>query len=267
MKPTVPRHARLRIMSDLADIEKREDVSVLFAVESGSRAWGFPSPDSDYDARFVYVRPVDWYLKLTRGRDVIERPIDGLFDTNGWDLSKALSLLLKPNPVLLEWLASPIRYKWTDIVCEQLRDFASRTAYAEACVHHYAGVAQGQWAQYIDGRDVVSLKRYFYVVRPALCLRWVREDRAGAPPMNIYDLMASVELPDGFAAEIVALLERKAKASELGEGRRIADLDSFIADQLEWAKTFRGARARPASDMRAEADELFVSIVRGAAGG
>jgi len=108
MSAIIPPAARMRILADLGRIEREEGVRILFAVESGSRAWGFPSPDSDYDARFVYARPADWYLSLAPGRDVVELPIDGDYDTNGWDIRKALNLLLKPNPVLLEWLSSPI---------------------------------------------------------------------------------------------------------------------------------------------------------------
>ena len=98
------------ILVELKTLEAKECVQILFAIESGSRAWGFPSPDSDYDVRFVYARPADWYLSITPGRDVIELPIEELLDINGWDIRKALGLLLKPNPVLLEWLSSPLRY-------------------------------------------------------------------------------------------------------------------------------------------------------------
>ena len=114
------RRSRKQILEKLRLIEQEHDVQILFAVESGSRAWGFPSPDSDYDARFVYARSVDWYLSIDPGRDVIELPIEGDLDINGWDIQKALGLLLKPNPVLLEWLSSPVRYHWNGKVCDQL---------------------------------------------------------------------------------------------------------------------------------------------------
>ena len=128
MTPAVPDEARARVMADLCRIEREESVRILFAVESVSRAWGFPSPDSDYDARFVYVREPDWYLSLESGRNVIELPIQDDFDVNGWDIRKALLLIMKPNPVLIEWLSSPIRYRWNDILCGRLRAFAERTA-------------------------------------------------------------------------------------------------------------------------------------------
>jgi predicted nucleotidyltransferase len=186
----IPSDALARIQADLDRIERDERVRILFAVESGSRAWGFPSPDSDFDARFVYVREPDWYVSITPGRDVIELPIDGDFDVNGWDIRKALFLLLKPNPVLLEWLSSPIRYRWNKDACGQLVAFARRTAHAQACLHHYLSVSRRLWNEFVEGREDVNLKKYFYILRPALCIAWIRERTGEIPPMSLPDLMA-----------------------------------------------------------------------------
>lgn len=95
------------IIEKLQQIEKQENVRILHAVESGSRAWGFESPDSDFDVRFIYVRPRDYYLKLEQTRDVLEFPINDLLDVNGWDLQKALRLLHRSNPSVFEWFKSP----------------------------------------------------------------------------------------------------------------------------------------------------------------
>src|SRR5262249_55967652 len=115
-----------RILAELEGMKQREGVRILFAIESGSRAWGFPSPDSDYDVRFVYAHPADWYLTIAPGRDVIELPMEDALDINGWDIRKTLGLLLKPNPVALEWLSSPIRYEWDAAVCQRLIDFSKK---------------------------------------------------------------------------------------------------------------------------------------------
>ena len=98
------------IHSRLIEIEAKNAIKIVYACESGSRAWGFPSANSDYDVRFIYIRPVDWYLSIYEKRDVIEYPIDEQLDISGWDLKKALQLLRKTNPPLLEWLGSPIVY-------------------------------------------------------------------------------------------------------------------------------------------------------------
>jgi uncharacterized protein len=264
MLPTqiIPAPARARILNDLAHIESRENVRILFAIESGSRAWGFPSPDSDYDARFVYARAPDWYLSLTPGRDVIELPIAGDFDINGWDIRKALGLLLKPNPVLLEWLSSPIRYIWNDEVCQTLIALASRTAFAEACVQHYYGVARRLSHEFLDGRETVNLKKYLYVVRPALCLMWVRERRSGAPPMSLPDMMAALPVTDDFRRAIEQLLAAKAQTSEVGDGPRVAALDALIDDQMRWVEQQARPHAAPAVSLRAEAETLFRAIIK-----
>ena len=85
---------------------------VLLAVESGSRAWGFASPNSDYDARFIYSSAPDWYLSidLEDKHDVIEYPIVDEIDLNGWDVRKALRLFARSNPAFVEWIQSPTIY-------------------------------------------------------------------------------------------------------------------------------------------------------------
>lgn len=263
MMPSIPDDARARVMADLARIERDESVRILFAVESGSRAWGFPSPDSDYDARFVYMRRPDWYLSLEPGRDVIELPIDGDFDVNGWDIRKALLLIMKPNPVLIEWLQSPIRYSWNEALCAQLRDFASRTAYARACLHHYLGLAERLWGEFVDGRSEVNLKKYLYILRPSLCLHWIREAQ-GMPPMSLPELMAGLDLPSSFRDEVASLLEKKAKSSEVGLGPRQAALDDYIGREMAWGRS-SPVELRTDPSVRTEAEDLFRSIVKGGA--
>lgn len=261
MDASIPPDAQARILADLDRIERDERVRILFAIESGSRAWGFPSPDSDYDARFVYVREADWYLSLTPGRDVIELPIAGEFDINGWDIRKALSLLLKPNPVLLEWLSSPIRYCWDEGACARLAAFASRTAYAHACLAHYLSLARRMWGEFVDGREAVNLKKYFYILRPAMCIAWIRERPGEMLPMRLQDLMGGVALSQAFRDEVDGLLARKARLSEVGEGPRIGALEDFIAREMAWAEG-QDRRVTPDESLRGEAEALFRAFVR-----
>jgi predicted nucleotidyltransferase len=257
----IPSDALARIQADLDRIERDERVRILFAVESGSRAWGFPSPDSDFDARFVYVREPDWYVSITPGRDVIELPIDGDFDVNGWDIRKALFLLLKPNPVLLEWLSSPIRYRWNADVCVQLLAFAKRTAHAQACLHHYLSVSRRLWNEFVEGREDVNLKKYFYILRPALCIAWIRERAGEIPPMSLPDVMAGVELSGEFRSNVSGLLALKSQASEIGNGARIAVLDDFIQREWAWADS-QDISLMPEPGLREEADAMFRAFVR-----
>ncbi len=99
-----------KIKIQLKKIEREHKVKILYAIESGSRVWGFASQDSDFDVRFIYVHHKDWYLSIESKRDVIEMPLEGDLDINGWDLTKALGLFRKSNPPLYEWLQSPIVY-------------------------------------------------------------------------------------------------------------------------------------------------------------
>ena len=254
---------RTRIDGILEGIEEREDVRLLFAIESGSRAWGFPSPDSDYDVRFVYVRPLDWYLSLAPGRDVIELPVDAVMDVNGWDVRKALSLLLKPNPVLLEWLDSPVRYRRDEGACEALRALAAKVAHGPACLHHYLHLTRKQWHKHIDGRETVNLKRYFYVARPAMAIRWMRMHPETPPPMSFFDLREGIDLDPALSADLDRLLVLKSRASESGDGARIAALDAFVGAELDWAAEAARRTPKPGPDLHGEAEALFRAIVKG----
>src|SRR5690606_13214968 len=154
-------------------------VRILFAIESGSRAWGFPSRDSDYDVRFVYARPLDWYLSVYEGRDVIECPVDGLLDLNGWDLKKALDLLRRSNPALMEWLSSPLRYLATP-AGDPFAPLAERPFPPVAACPPYPSTVR-EHVNRAAGPDRVRLKRYLYTLRPLLAARWVVEHGTQPP--------------------------------------------------------------------------------------
>ncbi len=252
---------RLRITDALTDIEREEGVSILFAIESGSRAWGFPSRDSDFDVRFVYVRPLDWYLSLSRRRDVIERPIVGDLDINGWDVRKALTLLNKGHPVLLEWLSSPIVYVERPETA-LLRAFAERTDHRQAAAYHYASLVRRFWSDHIDGRDRVELKKYFYGLRPAAALRWLRTHPSGRVPMDLPSLLASIAVEPGLRSAIDALLAAKAEASELGSGPRLSAVDAFVSGEFELASGHTRGTFDPDPTIRDDVENLFRDIAR-----
>ncbi len=261
--PTIDQPMRQRVGACLDDISRQHNVRILFAIESGSRAWGFPSPDSDFDVRFVYVHDSDWYLNLLPQRDVIELPIDTELDVGGWELRKALNLLLKPNPVLLEWLSSPIRYLWDEAVCARLTDLANRTAHAPACGYHYRHLGEGQWRAHIGDADEVNYKKYFYALRPALALRWVRMNPDRPPPMAIQAMSNGLGLDAATIAEIDRLLEIKAETRETGLGARLPLIDQLIQSELDQASTIPPCNRDP--NLPAEAETLFRQIVKGSA--
>ncbi|MGA7326998.1 MAG: nucleotidyltransferase domain-containing protein [Rhodomicrobium sp.] len=262
-EPSIPAVIAEEIETRLVAIEREENARILFAIESGSRAWGFPSPDSDYDVRFVYAHPVDWYLSLEPGRDVIEKPTVENIDINGWDIHKALNLLLKPNPVLLEWLSSPVRYRWDSAIADQLIALSRKITHGRACAHHYLHLADRQWKAYIEGKDFINLKKYFYAVRPAMALRWLRLHPDIAPPMNMQTLAKGLDLSLSLISELEMLLQRKGQSKELGLGARISTIDTFVQSELDWARNHAevGAGSR-SSNYYEEAEALFRLIVK-----
>lgn len=258
---SIPQNVHTEILSQISGIEERENVRIVFAVESGSRAWGFPSPDSDYDVRFVYARTPQDYIRLTPMRDVIELPINDDLDINGWDIQKAINLLLKPNPVLIEWLQSPIRYRWDDKVCEQLIDFAKKLSHDPASSYHYLHLGENNWRANIEGKQNFKLKKYFYVLRPAMALKWLAENPLEIPPMKIQDLMDGVDLNSDLRNVIQNLIERKSQTKEVGLSEPIKVIDDFLYHEFEIAKERLKGLQKPNENYFEEANSLFQHFV------
>ncbi|WP_433671920.1 nucleotidyltransferase domain-containing protein [Nocardia sp. CA-136227] len=250
------------IDGELDRIVREHRVDVLLAIESGSRAWGFPSPDSDYDCRFVYLRPADDYLTPWPGSDVIETPLVGLLDVNGWDLVKALRLLVNGNAVLIEWLMSPIAYRGDAQFRDELRTLADEVADRQRVARHYLHLGRRQWRLFDSNR---SLKKVFYSLRPAMALRWMHEhpDKAVAP-MHLPTLLAECELPREFVESVRELTELKSRTREMGSGDVPAPIADFISAEFERA-ALEFAKVDPArrEHAQARAAEFFRHHVRG----
>lgn len=221
---------RERVLRQLEEVERRYDVRVLFACESGSRGWGFASPDSDYDVRFLYVHPPEWYLRIELQRDVIELPIDNELDVCGWEWRKALGLLKGANPTLIEWLDSPIVYRQDDVTLSALKEQVPYWFSPLRARWHYLSMARKNFHGYLQG-DEVRLKKYFYVLRPLLAVRWIEAGK-GAPPMRFAELLAGCDLEPALRREIDELLVRKMRAGEAEYGMRRPLLYAFIHSEL-----------------------------------
>lgn len=257
MIPTDVRHEILRRMQ-VAEAE--HDVRILLAVESGSRAWGFESPNSDYDARFIYVHRQNWYLSvsLEEQRDVIENPIVDDIDLNGWDLRKALRLFSKSNPAFAEWIQSPIVYReHTDFASEARRLLPSIYS-IEHGIYHYRSMAKTNYRGYLK-TNLVPLKKYFYVLRPLLSVQWL-ERYGSAAPIEFHKLMHLVESDRVLVNDINALLERKRAAPEMGLEAPVASIHNFIERELERLEAIVPATWRK-NDISPRLNELFRRIV------
>lgn len=220
------------INTRLDTIEREEDVVILLAVESGSRAWGFPSQDSDFDVRFIYAHTPQWYLSIEQHTDVIERPIEeDLIDLSGWDIRKALGLFKKSNPPLLEWLQCPLIYRERSSFACELRKFLPEFFSPTASFFHYKHMAEGNLRDYLQG-DVVWRKKYLYVLRPLLATRWIRQ---GLGPVPIeFDRVVSATVPEGpLRQAIEQFIEDKRTGRELDRGPRIALLSEFIEREVQ----------------------------------
>lgn len=212
------------ILEKLKEIEERENVRILHCVESGSRAWGFASPDSDYDVRFIYARPKEYYLRLDKTRDVIEWQLDDTLDINGWDIQKALILLHKSNPTLFEWNSSPIVYKTTD-EWKSIAAMINRYFVAKSGIYHYLSTAKTNYREYLKG-DLVRYKKYFYVLRPLLACKWILAE--GTPPPMEFQVLMEKYLDADLKPDVEKLLDLKMNSPEISVGKRFDRVNDYL---------------------------------------
>lgn len=246
-----------QIQKLLCEIEEKENCQILLAVESGSRAWGFASPDSDYDVRFLYVRPKESYLRLERVRDVIELPISDLLDINGWDLAKMLRLLHGSNPTVFEWFSSPIVYKTTPFA-DALMPILQRYFLSRKGLWHYLRMAERNYQEHLC-REQVRAKKYFYVLRPILACRWILA--TGTPPPMLFSELVASQLPAEMLPAVQALLDLKQNASEIQLIPRNDFLNTYIEQSLtELRQAVESYPREPCRDWT-ELNQIFLSAL------
>ena len=216
------------IEQKLNEIEKSENIKILHCVESGSRAWGFASPDSDYDVRFIYVRPKEYYLRLDKTRDVIEWQLDDTLDINGWDIQKVLQLLYKSNPTVYEWNNSPIVYRTTE-EWKNLSGTLERFFSIKSGIYHYLNTAKSNYKGW-ENSETVKFKKYFYVLRPLLACRWMLSE--GTPPPMLFTELAEKHLDISLKDDVEKLLDLKINSPEKEYGQRFAKLDEYILKSI-----------------------------------
>ena len=250
---------RERIVEELRKLEQECQVRVLLAVESGSRAWGFASPDSDYDVRFIYAHPRDWYLSVLEQRDVIERMLPGDLDLSGWELRKALRLFAKCNLALNEWILSPEMYLSVPQFTGKLSALMPGFFNPIAGLHHYRRMAQASLEDnYRDGR--MGIKKVFYVLRPLLACRWIEHLRT-QPPTEFSRLAAAEWVDAAERAWIEDLLRQKALAAEKQQLEIEAGRITAIRSELDRYVSIAAALPGPQKAQMSELDELLRSTL------
>ena len=245
------------IRSELQKIEQQYGVRVLHAVESGSRAWGFASPDSDYDVRFVYVRPGADYLRLDEPRDVIEWKLDEVLDINGWDLRKAMKQFARGNATLYEWSYSPVVYLTTP-EWEIIRDTAKAYFSEKAAVHHYYGTAMTTYSGYLTGEQI-RYKKYFYALRPLLAAIWI--ERTHQIPPVLFDELMKMDIEPELRTAIEDLLERKKVTTEGEHNPQIPAIQAFIQDELQRQRAISNALPDDRNTDWSALNRCFVQII------
>jgi len=246
------------IQKKLPEIETGHNVKILYALESGSRAWGFESTDSDYDVRFIYVHNKNWYLNILPKRDVIEYPINDEFDYSGWDLRKTLFLMNKSNPVLFEWLKSPIVYYKDQFAYDIMNQLSVDYFSPISSIYHYLHMANGNYRQYLLG-DEVKIKKYFYVLRPIMACMWIEKYKE-APPMEFEKLLEQIHDKE-LLEYINGLLRRKKSGIEMGNEQKIPILNDFIELKIkhfEDAVNMFDPRKKPNQE---KLEEAFIRIL------
>jgi predicted nucleotidyltransferase len=225
------------IKKELTRIEERQEIKILYAVESGSRAWGFASRDSDWDVRYIYIHKLDWYLKIDEKRkDSLDKILPNDLDLSGWELKKALRLFRKSNPPLLEWLRSPIIYREEFQTAESLRKLSEKYFNPKSCMFHYLSMAKGNFKEFLL-KDRVKTKKYFYVLRPVLACEWIRQTNT-FPPMEFQKLVDSQVTDERIKTEIGELLKRKIAGDELRKEPKIEILNEFLQEKISFYEDF-----------------------------
>ncbi|WP_304941936.1 nucleotidyltransferase domain-containing protein [Vallitalea guaymasensis] len=247
------------ILQKLKEIEQEHEVKILYAVESGSRGWGFESKDSDYDVRFIYIHKPEWYMSIKEKRDVIELPINDLLDINGWDLRKTLVLFKKSNPTLLEWLSSPIIYGERTNLVNELKKLLKDYFSSKSCIYHYLHMAEGNYREYLKGEEI-RVKKYFYVLRPIMACMWT-EKYGTQPPMLFEDLMNHLHLDKELVNEIEKLLVIKRSGNEIDKQKKINIINYFLEDKICYYKEYVKTLNIQVSDDIDALDNLFRSTL------
>lgn len=245
-----------KILDKLKEIEAQKGVKILYACESGSRAWGFASPDSDYDIRFIYKHDLDYYLSLWEKPDVIEFMTQDDLDGSGWDLRKAVKLLAKSNAPLLEWLYSPVVYYQDEAFVKQMQALATECFSPIASLHHYLGTTKN----FMDAcqAEEVKLKNYFYALRTALAGKWIIEKNS-IPPVAFAELLSIAPL--NVQEKVLELMEIKSAQNEKYMHKRENLIVDFLVETVRFNEK-NAVRLKGGRKMGEELDGVFINLVK-----
>lgn len=202
-----------KILATLQNLERERDIKILFAGESGSRAWGFASPDSDYDIRLIYVHQLDWYLNIGTPKDTINWMDETrLIDVAGWELKKTLQLGAKSNVSPFEWIQSPIIYRANENFVSEFKAVLTPCFSPIKAMHHYLSMSR-KIAALCASSEPQKLKKWFYGLRTALNCLWIAAYKS-VPPIQFEDTFVLLENQPELKARIQDLMVIKMREDE-----------------------------------------------------
>lgn len=249
------------IMQRLKQTEARDNVKILLAVESGSRVWGFVSPNSDYDVRFIYIHPADWYLSfdLEDRADYIEYPITDKIDMYGWDIRKALRLYWKSSPMFVEWILSPQIYIESGSFTNRVRELLPDIFSLESSVHNFRSIAKSDYHKYLIGEEI-PLKKYFYVLRSLLSIRWI-EKYGEVAPLEFEKLLHLIKNQSRVILDIKSLIDKKQDISNMRLYEPVASIQLFIKEEFERLEGLSFAKLKKPEEPIEKLNQLFRLIL------
>ncbi len=219
------------IINTLGDLEQKYNIRILFAVESGSRAWRIESKDSDYDIRFVYVRDKKDYLKIHPPRDVIDKT-DGIYDFVGFDLYKFIRLLNSSNPSVIEWLNCDIIYTEDGWSKEHLKKIMNKHFNPISLYYHYKSMCKNNYLNYLKSEKLMTHKKYLYAMRGLVNAKYV-EQYLEVPPIRFKETVEKVSLPKDVKDKLWEVIEIKEQGGEKDIISHIHEFESYIEDFLD----------------------------------
>ncbi len=255
------------IKQELEKLQTKHSIKILYACESGSRAWGFPSPNSDYDVRFIYAQGIDWHLSLLDKKDTIDLPINDDLDIGGWEIKKALGLLWKSNPPLLEWLQSPIVYQSEDQFLKGIQELSQACFSPIAVMHHYLSMSKKYFEACQESNDAhpvrahpggVKLKKYFYALRTAIAGKWVRQ-QGTIPPIELSKMFDVVT--EEVRNKIQELIAVKSEQKEDYLHGREPLIDEFLIETIRENEAVANDLPTAKGDIE-KLDSFYRKIVR-----
>lgn len=243
MTYTTEEMQKIVIPNHLKDVEKENNMKILLAVESGSRAWGFESKNSDWDVRFIYVHKPEWYMTVNPQCDVIEHMYPDDVDLAGWELRKALALLQKSNPSLLEWFHSPIIYYQDEAFAQSILSIEKDYFNPISTMYHYNSIANKHNARYLN-KESAPMKPFLYFLRGILACRWI-EMHKSIPPVRFQDLLETTVTEEDIKQKVYELIAIKKEAKEY-------DMQSIDLQLVKYAKDLSAHFDQTISSFRPE---------------